>query len=273
LCLDIPDLKTDLHRVLLGPLSLATEIYGALFPGCVFTALLCVKRGWLNRVLSYPLLGYKTKIILALFASYIVGKLVLSIITLSADMSVWFRRRAKRQKEVPQQPEGTSLLVSLLNHFNTLVEQSPDVVQAFLGGIAAGPFLTGKSQGIEHYSAMEAGAIFYLSTGVVFISSAAIPGDGNWRVVEATIGVILLARGLKSWFARDEMAAGLIGAALHDYLTGLQPGQLSAGLKSVWNAVTVLSKTPAPSAKPVTPDTPSVPATTEKAAATAVGKN
>jgi hypothetical protein len=42
--MELPDgLKPDLHRALLGPLSLANEIFGAFLPGCIFSALLLLK--------------------------------------------------------------------------------------------------------------------------------------------------------------------------------------------------------------------------------------
>jgi hypothetical protein len=44
---EIPgDLKPDLQRTLLGPLSLATELFGALIPGSVFLILTCIKLRW-----------------------------------------------------------------------------------------------------------------------------------------------------------------------------------------------------------------------------------
>ena len=91
--------------------------------------------------------------------------------------------------------------------------------EAFLGGLVAGPALNGKFQALEHFSAYEAGTVFHLSTGLVFLLSAAIPGDGSWRVLEGLLGAILLARGIRSWYARSEFLAGFMGAMLNEYLT------------------------------------------------------
>ena len=259
--MEIPELKADLHRTLLGPLSLANEIFGALLPGCVFTILLSVKRGWVNRLLSYPLLGYKTKIVIALFASYIAGKVVLSVVTLIPDIRKLLQRRAKRKKAKTAKPaQATNLLQSIGNLASSVIDQSPDYFEAFLGGLVAGPALNGKFQALEHFSAYEAGTVFHLSTGLVFLLSAAIPGDGSWRVLEGLLGAILLARGIRSWYARSEFLAGFMGAMLNEYLTSLQPGQLSAKIKSIWDVLTVLSNTPAsPTTKPVPPTPAPVP--------------
>lgn len=109
--MELPEeLKPDLHRTLLGPLSLATEIFGALLPGCVFVALVSIKRGWISPALSYSLLGYKTKIGLAIFASYIIGKVLLSVITLSVQLGKWMIVKLKgKPKEAAEAKPQTVL--------------------------------------------------------------------------------------------------------------------------------------------------------------------
>src|ERR1700722_15136085 len=91
------ELKPDLHRTLLGPLSLATELFGALLPGCTFLILLSVKRGWMGPILLYPLLGYKTKMVIGLLASYIAGKVGLGVIGLVKEMAGWARRKFQKK--------------------------------------------------------------------------------------------------------------------------------------------------------------------------------
>jgi hypothetical protein len=104
---------------------------------CVFTALLCVKRGWINAALSYALLEYKTKIVLALFASYIVGKVALSVVTLVPDIRKSFSRRAKREKAQAAPPQAANLLQALAVSVSRAISGSGDELQAFLGGLVA----------------------------------------------------------------------------------------------------------------------------------------
>ena len=43
--MEIPnELKPDLHKALLGPLSIAEEIYGALLPGCTSSSCSLARR-------------------------------------------------------------------------------------------------------------------------------------------------------------------------------------------------------------------------------------
>src|SRR5947207_624533 len=127
--MEIPDLKSDIHRTLLGPLSFATELFGAFLPGCALTLLVSNKRGWVSSALSYPLLGYKTKLVLAAFASYIVGKAILGSITLVQDLITFSQQQAKREKAGKagtQVATAPNLLSSLVTHINIYIDQAPD---------------------------------------------------------------------------------------------------------------------------------------------------
>ena len=239
------ELKPDLHRTLLGPLSLATEIFGALIPGCVFMILVGIKRQWATAILSYPLVGYKSKIAVALLASYILGKVVLSIVALSVELLKWFAEKLKTKEAQKPQPAANQLQV-LATLVSEYLGSASESFRAFIGGLVAGPILSGKFQAFEHYAAHEASTLFHLSTGLIFILCAAIPGDGNFRVIEGVAGALLLLRGVRSISQSEQIVAGFLGVALNQYLRDLQPRQVASGLKAAWAVIAQLSKTPVP---------------------------
>ena len=240
------EIKPDLHRTLLGPLSLATEMFGALLPGCVFVMLILTKRGWVSVSLSYPLLGYKTKVALALFVSYIVGKLMLSVIALIVRFVKWTKENINRKgrKQHPEQ-KPQNILQLLANLASQSLETSNEL-RFFIGGLVAAPIVSKDSDLFQHYAAAEASSLFHLNTGLAFIVAAVIPGDGALRLLEAAAGVILLVRGIMLEIESTFLVAAMLGASLNKYLSGLEPGQLSAGLKSGWSILNVLLKTQTP---------------------------
>ena len=134
--MDIPsELKPDLHKALLGPLSIAEEIYGALLPGCIFLLLLILKKNSMaSRAFAYSFLGYKTKIVCGLLAAYFVGKVAMAVALLCED--------AVRPKA---SPPDLKLLKSL-----------PDESLYFLGGLVCNPLLHGKSPLFEYYAGFRA---------------------------------------------------------------------------------------------------------------------
>jgi hypothetical protein len=219
---DIPtEVKPDLHRTLLGPLGLANDIFGALLPGCIFTILLLLKGRLATTLLSYSFLGYKTKVVCGLLASYVFGKVSLSVVTLIEELAratINKRAIAKAKKE-NKGKESTALQL-----LARLFTEAPDQIRSFVIGIAGGPFMLGKSRAYEYYAAYNADSLFHLSSGLIFIVAAAIPGDGGFRWLEGAIGIILLARGLRSSWTRVSFVAGLMGMMAGDAL--LQRGLL-----------------------------------------------
>jgi hypothetical protein len=241
--MEIPaELKSDLQRTLLGPLSLAVDLYGALIPGCVFTILICIKLHLTGAALSYPLLGYKTKIALLLFVSYIVGKISLSVIGLVQWLFELVPEMLKSEK--PQQPkqENTNQLAFLISTLIKLVGDYPRV-RTFFAGVIGGSILSNKFQVLDHYTANEAGAAFHLNTGLLLITCSLIPGDGRFRLIEIVAGLILLLYGVKARKEGGVIVSSSYGIALNNYLTSLTPEQLSSALKLGIQVVAKLAQT------------------------------
>lgn len=104
--------------------------------------------------------------------------------------------------------------------------------------------ISNNSTLFQHYAATEASSLFHLSTGFAFLVSSAIPGDGTFRLAELMVGITLVVRGIMLEIESSKMVAGMLGAALNSYLSGLEPSQLSTALKSGWSILSVLAKTP-----------------------------
>jgi hypothetical protein len=124
-------------------------------------------------------------------ASYVFGKVANSVFSLTDDLGTFVagkRTTAKGKGEnKPDDPTMFQLLSKIIG------ESRP--IKLFAIGF---PFLLKKSRLFEYYVAHNAASLFYLSTGLLFIVAAAVPGDGNFRWAEVAFGVILLACGLKS---------------------------------------------------------------------------
>jgi hypothetical protein len=247
--MEVPgELKPDLQRTLLGPLSLATELYGALIPGSVFLILVCVKLRWITPILTYTLIGYVTKVVVALLASYIVGKVSLSAISLVSDSATSLAGKLKPTKEEPPAANPT-VLQSLLNVVSKLVKSGPWFT-SFLGGLLGASILSNKSDLFHHYTAGLAETSFHLNTGLLLITASLIPGDGHFRWLEIGAGAILLANGIRKTFESRLITAGSFGMVLNDYLTSHSPEKVVGTLLVLLKIFGTLAKTPAGSQVP-----------------------
>jgi hypothetical protein len=248
---EIPgELKPDLQRTLLGPLSLATELFGALIPGSVFLILTCVKLRWVTPILTYTLVGYVTKVVLALLASYIIGKVSLSAINLVSDSVTWLVRKLKPSKEEPPAANPTYLQF-LLRTFSNL-KRTPWFTN-FLGGLMGASILSNKSDTFHHYTASKSEAAFHLNTGLLLITASLVPGDGHFRVLEVGAGAILLAGGVRQTSENSRLMAGFLGMALNDYLKSHSPEKVLGTLVTLLKVGATLAKTPAGSEVPAAP--------------------
>lgn len=247
--MDLPtDLKPDLHRTLLGPLGLANDVFGALLPGCIFTILLLLKGRLTATVLSYSFLGYKTKMVCGLLASYVFGKVSLSAVSLVEELArTTINKRAIAKAREESKGKGATTLQLLAGLF----ANASDQIRSSVIGIAGGPFMLGKSRAYEYYAAYNADTLFHLSSGFLLVIASAIPGDGRFRWLEAVTGLVLLARGLRSVWTRVNFMAALMGMMAGDALSGVQPDQLAKGLTTALGIFTRLGQ-PLPSAAPVT---------------------
>jgi hypothetical protein len=266
---EIPgELKPDLQRTLLGPLSLATELFGALIPGSVFLIIMCVKLRWATPILTNTLVGYVTKVVLALLASYVIGKVSLSAISLVRDSVTSLAGKLKSSEEEPPAPTNPTALQSLLIAVAKWVRNSPPWFTTFLGGLVGASILSNKSELFHHYTASQAEAAFHLNTGLLLITASLIPGDGHFRWLELGAGAILLAGGVRQTFQNRLLMAGSYGMVLNDYLKSHSPDKVVGTLVAVLKLLATLAKTPAGSEVPTAPS-PAEEAATETTTETA----
>jgi hypothetical protein len=264
--MEIPgELKSDLQRTLLGPLSLATELFGALIPGSVFLILTCVKLRWVTPILTYALVGYVTKVVLTLLASYVIGKVSLSAISLVTDSVTWLAGKLKPSKVEPPAANPTALQ-SLLGVVSKLWKSGPWFT-TFLGGLVGASILSNKSDLFHHYTASQAEESFHLNTGLLLILASLIPGDGHFRWLEVVAGAILLAGGIRQTFQDRLLMAGSYGMVLNDYLKSHSPEKVVGTLAALVKFLAALSKTPAGSEVPTPSEEAATETTTEAAKA------
>ncbi len=197
------DLKGDLHRTLLGPLSLADDLFGALLPGCLFSLILLWKgNASITRALAYPYFGYKTRIICGILVSYLIGKVALCTVGFYSgfDKDDYKRHQGKWYS-------------------------SPAFI-TFLGGVAAGPLMAGKSRTFEYYMAHVTQVNATLSLGLLLLVAAFIPGDGQLRIAEAAAGLVFLTSGVLSHRKTGHFTAGIIGTGIGERLASFSNEQL-----------------------------------------------
>lgn len=254
--------------MLLGPLSLATELFGALIPGFVFLILTCVKLRWVTPILTYTLAGYVTKVVLALFASYVIGKVSLSAISLVSDLVTWLAGKLKPNKKEEPPAANPTALQSLFSVVSKLMRSGPWFT-TFLGGLVGASILSNKSDLFHHYTASQAEESFHLNTGMLLIMASLIPGDGHFRVLEVVAGAILLADGIRQKSQDRLLMAGSYGMVLNDYLKSHSPEKVVGTLAALVKFLAALAKAPAGSEVPTTPATEAATGTPAETAQTA----
>ena|ERR1700690_96155 len=171
--MDHDKVAEGVSKLLLAPMYLVYDILTGLLPGILFGVLIAAKGLHApTAALSSVLLGYKTKIILGLLLSYIVGRLFRTPFEL---LLFWLlERELKKFSGFPLKAEAA------------------DFIQKFLMGALALPRLFSKVQPLDLFVLLLANTVFSLTTGAVLLVAAAIPGDGHLRVAEATAGILLL---------------------------------------------------------------------------------
>jgi hypothetical protein len=205
-------------------------------------------------ILTYTLVGYVTKVVLALLASYVIGKVSLSAISLVRNSVTSLARKLKPSKEEePPAAANPTALQSLLRAVSKWVSTSRPWFTTFLGGLVGASILSNKSELFHHYTASQAETSFHLNTGLLLITDSLIPGDGHFRWLEVGAGAILLAGGVRLTFQNRLLMAGSYGMVLNDYLKSHSPEKVVGTLAALLKIVATLAKTPAGSEVPTAP--------------------
>jgi hypothetical protein len=170
-------------------------------------------------------------VVLALLASYVIGKVSLSAISLVTESITWLAGKLNPTKEEPA-PANPTALQSLFRAISKLVKSGPWFT-TFLGGLVGSSILSNKSELFHHYTASEAEASFHLNTGLLLILASLIPGDGHFRGLEVGSGAILLAGGIRLTFQNRLLMAGSYGMVLNDYLKSHSPEKVVGTLVAV----------------------------------------
>jgi hypothetical protein len=238
--------KEGVDRLLLAPVYLVYEIVAVLFPGVIFLLLLLVKGNHaVVAALQSPLLGYKTKLCIALLIGYLAGK----VFSIPAD-GLW-NYFGKRFVKEAVQPGSRHL---------------PDLAKRFLTGAFFLPRLYASEHALDYLVMALMNFSFGVTTGIVLLISSLIPGDHSLRLVEAVTGVLLLVRGHKGVRSCLEMTISMLGLAHSAMVQKLFPGDKTDAMQAALKVMSLLDKLgQSPTTPSTTPQPPSPPVSDKSA--------
>jgi hypothetical protein len=242
--------KEGVERLLLAPVYLIYEIVAVLFPGVLFIILLLAKGN--HSVISAfqnPILGYKTKICIAVVIAYLAGK----VFSGPADgLRVHFTAKFSQEAQKPNS------------------KTTQDLAKKFLIGVYFLPGLYASEHALDYLVMTMMNVSFSVTTGIVLLISACIPGDHYLRWVELGVGPLLLIRGYRGYKVSLEFAVYMLGVTLSSEVQKLVPGvaplQTAAALLNRLAAIqSTTQETPpiAPSGPATVETQASLPAPTE----------
>lgn len=208
--------KEGLDRLLLAPVYLIHEIFAALVPGVVFVGLLLING---NRVATSlfqnSLLGYRTRLLLALVLAYIFGK----ISVIPAEVAIRFS--VKRWAKSIAKSESS---------------ESRDTVKKLVIGMFVLPAIFKAEHVLDYLILSLTVASFYISTGVTLLVFAVLANGRSIRATSIAIGLLFCARGfvgMQNTF--KETFAAMLGVALSDRILKMLAGTpaeiLQAGIQ------------------------------------------
>jgi hypothetical protein len=229
--------KDGVDRLLLAPVFLIGEIVAVLFPGILFTVLLLVKGN--HSVLSglqSTILGYRTKLFVALVFSYLAG----TVFSYPAGVLLSYRmKKWGKQLESP--------------------EHSKDATQKFYLGVFLLPSFFGTEHTLDYFVLSIISVFAQVSTGAVLLVSSLIPGDHGFRWIEAGVGAFLCVRGYQQIQMAFNIAVALFGISLSETIKKIIPGNLSmleVGLRLMSPQPTGQTTAQAPGQPPPSQDPP-----------------
>lgn len=227
--------SSTLGALFFGPIFLAAEFLGNIFPGLLFYLLLILKKNSLAYLLfETPFLGYRTKLILVVFIAFFIGKLLgTPYAMLQAGV---FPGNSPIQLERTKRSKEQNLILHLV-----------------LGAVVL-PSLVGKSGIMDYLAIGNAGVYFSFSSGLALLVGSAIPGDGQTlRIIELVVGVFFLVAGYVQASQFMTALAAFTGMSLREFIEKIPPANLPALLPVVTLLFQYINKEPAPTLKPDEP--------------------
>jgi hypothetical protein len=228
--------SSAIGALMFAPAFLAAEFLGNIFPGLLFYFLLFLKKNSLAYSLfQAPFIGYRTKLLIVIFLSFVIGKLLgTPYAMLQAGV---FPGNSPIQLERTKHSKEQQLLINIA-----------------IGAIVM-PTLIGKSGIIDYLVLGNAGVYFSFSSGLALLIASAIPGDGQTlRIIELVVGLLFLVSGYIQ--AKHFMTAvmAFVGMSLKKFIEKI-PAQY---LPALMPAFALLSKLINEEASLPKPDQPKV---------------
>jgi hypothetical protein len=227
--------SSALAALLFGPVFLAAEFVGNIFPGLIFYLVLILKKNPLACALfELPFLGYRAKLVVALFVAFVIGKLLgTPYAMLQAGV---FPGNSAVQLEKVKRPKGQELILHLV-----------------VGAVVM-PSLIGKSRLMDYLAIANAGVYFSFSSGLALMIASAIPGDGQaFRIIELVVGVLFIVAG---YVQATHFATALVafaGMSLREFVEKIPAASLPAMVPAITALFQYINKPPDQPKKPTEP--------------------
>ncbi len=191
---NIPGKVTDgLDRLLFGPVYLVAEVISSVLPGLLFYLLLLLNKNQLVVSLFHlDFIGYRTKLLLAVFIAYMIGK-AFGIPHAIVAPIIWqkllpFEINTKKKKE------------------------DKEILQYLAAGAIGLPTFLGPSRILDHLVLGQAMLVFYFSSGMALVVAGFLQGDPTFRAIELIVGTCFLAA---SVMGQKSFVGVVVAAAAH----------------------------------------------------------
>jgi hypothetical protein len=195
--------KEGFERLLFAPTFLIAEVFSILLPGVLFILLLLAKSNHaVVAAFQTNLLGYKTRIIVALISAYLLGTVFAIPSQLIFKLQLWIWGKRYRDTQSP--------------HFR-------DGLNKFLLGAFVLPRLIGTEHTLEYMVLAAMLPAFHVTTGVALICASFFPGDG-FRWLEAAFGSVFFLRGYATWDKTVGHGVVLFGVSFSETIPKIFPG-------------------------------------------------
>jgi hypothetical protein len=227
--MEIQDAKgLPAKQLLLFPMNMLHQFFTALLPGVLALFLLMMKHSSLipAALSATSMLGYKTRIGLALLVAFVVGRVFQSALLVCTKLLRWLPARFKKANATPTPPEVLQPESASREHpanaseaptkpTGQPVELTPEQLKArhFFGGLLMGTVVAQESTTFDYWEAHRAHLGFFLNSGLVLLVASFYPGDGL-RIYELAGGVLLLFMGLVQAVELSKVRSESLGKAV-----------------------------------------------------------
>jgi hypothetical protein len=214
------------RELLLHPLNMLHQIFAGLIPGvlAIFVALMKHSRVIPAAMSVTGMLGYKTRVVLAVVLAFVIGRIVqsctLAIAVTARKLSEWLKIRTGNAATLtPSQEQARNFVVA----------------------VAFGTVLAKDGSAFDAWESQRAQIGMMLNAGLVLIAASFFPGDGL-RMCELMSGLILFLIGIQQGTKLDGVKLQAVGSAVGQFLAAHTVDENKEIIKAVAPILPILAK-------------------------------